>query len=394
MTRVTNNSHMARKRTPNSLRQSGVRLRRLAESNVIGVAVADLKGRIIDANDTFLNFIGFSRQELASGTMRWDSLTPPEYLDLDRRAVDQLRRTGIALPWEKEFLHKRGDRISVMIGVATIDGTGGDIECVSFVLDISERKRLERQLYLAKVAAEAVNQAKHQFLANKSHELRTQLNGIIGMTDLALQTQLTSEQLEYLETVKASSGSLLTLINDILDFSTMDAGKLELKICEFNLRDCLESVLRTLAVLAEEKGLKFLYEVAADVPEIVYGDPARLRQILINLVGNAIKFTNKGEVAIKVRTAPEESFLHFTVSDSGIGIPKDKLQSILAPFTQADNSSTRKFGGTGLGLTLSAWLAATMGGSLWVDSQVGHGSHFHFTIQLKTAAAKEGGLQG
>jgi signal transduction histidine kinase len=149
-----------------------------------------------------------------------------------------------------------------------------------------------------------------------------------------------------------------------------------------------------LAVLAEQKGLKFLFEVAADVPEIVCGDPARLRQILINLVGNAIKFTDKGEVAIKVRTAPEKGLLHFTVSDTGIGIPEDKRESIFAPFTQADNSSTRKFGGIGLGLTLSAWLAATMGGSLWVDSQVGHGSHFHLTIQLKTAAAKEGGLQG
>jgi PAS domain S-box-containing protein len=394
MTRGTNDSQMPRKQTPNSLRQSGVRLRRLAESNVIGVAVADLKGKIIDANDAFLNFIGFSRQELASGTMRWDSLTPPEYLDLDRRAVDQLRRTGIALPWEKEFLHKRGDRISVIIGVATIDGTGGDIECVSFVLDISERKRLERQLHIAKVAGEAANKAKSQFLANISHELRTPLNGILGMTYLALQTLLTSEQREYLETVKASADSLLTLIDDILDFSTIDAGKIELKIVEFNLRDCLKSVLRMLAVLAEQKGLKFLFEVAADVPEIVCGDPARLRQILINLVGNAIKFTDKGEVAIKVRTAPEKGLLHFTVSDTGIGIPEDKRESIFAPFTQADNSSTRKFGGIGLGLTLSAWLAATMGGSLWVDSQVGHGSHFHLTIQLKTAAAKEGGLQG
>src|ERR1700676_2154329 len=377
-------SHMPRKRTPNFLRQSEARLRRLAESNVIGVAVGDLNGKIIDANDAILKLIGYSRQELASGTLRWDTLTPPEHAESDQRAVEQLRSTGIALPWEKEFLHKDGGRSVVIIGAATIDGAGGDFECVSFVLDISERKRLERQLHIAKVASEAANQAKRQFLANISHELRTPLNGILGMTDLALQTQLTAEQLEYLKTVKASSELLLTLIEDILDFSTIDAGNIGLKIVGFNLRDCLESVIRTPAVLAEQKGLKFLYEVAADVPDIVFGDPARLRQILINLVGNAIKFTDKGEVAIKVRTSPEAGFLHFTVSDTRIGTLNHKRESNFPPFTQSDNSSTRKFGGTGLGLTISAWLAATLGGSLWVDSQVGRGSHFHFTIQVKT----------
>ena len=375
---------MPRKRTPNSLRQSETRFRRLAESNIIGVAVGDLNGKIIDANDAILKLIGYSRQELASGTLRWDTLTPPEHAESDQRAVEQLRSTGIALPWEKEFLHKDGERSVVIIGIAAIERAGGNIECVSFVLDISERKRLERQLHIAKVAGEAANKAKSQFLANISHELRTPLNGILGMTYLALQTLLTSEQREYLETVKASSDFLLTLIDNILDFSTIDAGKIELKIVEFNLRDCLKSVLRMLAVRAEQKGLKFLYEVTANVPDIVFGDLARLRQILINLVGNAIKFTDKGEVAIKVRTSPEAGYLHFTVSDTGIGIPEDKRESIFAPFTQADNSSTRKFGGTGLGLTISAWLAATMGGSLWVDSQVGRGSHFHFTIQVKT----------
>ena len=385
---------MPRKRTPNFLRQSEARLRRLAESNVIGVAVGDLNGKIIEANDAFLKVIGYSRQELASGTIRWDTLTPPEHAESDQRAVEQLRSTGIALPWEKEFFHKGGERSVVIIGVATIEDSGGNIECVSFVLDISERKRLERHLHIAKVAAQAANQAKSQFLANISHELRTPLNGIMGMTDLALQTQLTSEQLEYLETVKASSESLLTLINGILNFSTVDTGKIELTIVEFNLRDCLKSVLRMLGVLADKKGLKLLHEVAADIPEIVCGDPTRLREILINLVDNAIKFTDTGEVAIKVRTAPEQGLLHFTVSDTGIGIPEDKRESIFAPFTQVDNSSTRRFGGTGLGLTISARLAATMGGSLWMDSQVGRGSHFHFTLPVTSTADKEGRLQG
>jgi signal transduction histidine kinase len=187
---------------------------------------------------------------------------------------------------------------------------------------------------------------------------------------------------------------LLTLINGILNFSTIDTGKIELTIVEFNLRDCLKSVLRTPGVLADKKGLKLLHEVAADIPEIVCGDPTRLREILINLVDNAIKFTDTGEVAIKVRTAPEQGLLHFTVSDTGIGIPEDKRESIFAPFTQVDNSSTRRFGGTGLGLTISARLAATLGGSLWMDSQVGRGSHFHFTMPVTSAAAMEGRLQG
>jgi PAS domain S-box-containing protein len=384
---------MPRKRARNSLRQNEARLRRLAESNIIGVVVGDLKGKIIDANDAFLKLIGYSRQELASGTIRWDTLTPPEHAESDQRAVEQLRSMGIALPWEKEFFHKSGERSVVIIGAATIGGAGDNIECVSFVLDISERKRLERQLHVAKVAAEAANQAKSQFLANISHELRTPLNGILGMTYLALQTELTAEQREYLETVMASSESLLAQINGILNFSTIDTGKIELKIARFHLRDCLKSVLRMPAVLAEKKGLKLVHEVAANVPEIVFGDSIRLQEILINLVDNAIKFTHKGQVAIQVQTAPEEGLLHFTVSDTGIGIPKDKRESIFAPFTQADNSSTRRFGGSGLGLTISERLVATMGGSLWVDSQVGHGSHFHFTIQAKRAAAKEGRLQ-
>jgi CheY-like chemotaxis protein len=207
----------------------------------------------------------------------------------------------------------------------------------------------------------------------------------MGMTDLALETHLEPEQREYLETVKMSADSLLTVINDILDFSKIEAGKIDLEAVAFNIRDCLETSLKTLALRADEKGLELLCEVAPEVPEIVLGDSGRLRQVIINLVGNAIKFTDKGEVALKVQVEAvheRSRTMRFTVADSGIGISKEKLQLIFDPFSQADSSTTRKYGGTGLGLTISSRLVSMMGGKIWVESEVGQGSQFHFTAKL------------
>ena len=254
------------------------------------------------------------------------------------------------------------------------------------------RKQVEKDLLDAKERAEAASRAKSEFLANMSHEIRTPLNGVMGMTDLALETSLTREQREYLDTVKTSSEALLVVINDILDFSKIEAGRIELDALEFDLRDCLESALRTISVRADEKGLELLCEVAPEVPEVVKGDAGRLRQVVINLVGNAIKFTDVGEVALRVQADVEhgaDGLLHFTVSDTGIGIPEDKCDAIFAPFAQADTSTTRKYGGTGLGLTISNRLVAMMGGAMWVRSEVGKGSHFHFTAHLTAASAKE-----
>jgi two-component system, sensor histidine kinase and response regulator len=370
------------------------RYRLLFERSLAGVYRINLDGRIVDCNDACARIVGYaSRDELLANAVS-SAYSSPDDLS---QFISRLRAERSLTNFERRLLRRDGIPVWVLENANLLPGGSGSAEMIEGTMfDITERKRAEEELQHAKEAAEAASRAKSEFLANMSHEIRTPMNGIIGMTELALETELSAEQHEYLSMVKTSADSLLTVINDILDFSKIEAGKLDLDATSFSVRDHLEETARSFAVAAATKGLELVCDIRPDVPHDVVGDPARLGQVIVNLLGNAVKFTDRGEVVLHVETGEKTSqglLLHFSIQDSGIGISKDKQKLIFEAFAQADSSSRRKYGGTGLGLTISLRLVEMMGGRIWVESEAGQGSTFHFTaifqLPQKSAARKE-----
>jgi len=378
-----------RRRAEGELRRGEEQFRTLADSIPQLAWMARPDGYIFWYNRRWYDYTGTTLEQMEG--WGWQSVHDPAELP---RVVETIKASfASGEPWECTFPLRRHDgvfrwHLSRMLPVK--DEAGRVTLWFGSNTDITEHKQLESTLREAKEAAEAATRSKSEFLANMSHEIRTPMNGILGMTGLALETDLTAEQREYLGMVESSAESLLIILNDILDFSKIEAGKLDLDPVPFSLRDCLDGTLKEQALRAHAKGLELACRIAPDTPDALMGDAGRLRQVAANLISNAIKFTERGEVIVSADVARGGDgglTLHIAVADTGVGIPADKLAVIFDPFEQADGSTTRRYGGTGLGLTISAKLVALMGGRIWVESEPGRGSTFHFTVAIREADA-------
>jgi len=369
-----------RKSAEEAQRVSEARLSALLENSPAPIFIKDCEGRYLKVNRQFESCYRLPADQILGRTDQ--DLFSSEQASMFRSSDLEVFQSKTSLQFEETAVDGGRQRTSLVVKFPLFDAVGEPYAICGIATDITERKGIEKELRAAKEIAEAGNRAKSQFLANVSHEIRTPMNGIIGLTRLVLDTDLTSEQREYLEMAQLASESLLTIIRDILDFSKIEAGRLALDSIQFDPRRIVREVISTCNVSALERGLALNSYVHNDVPSSLVGDPTRLRQIILNLLSNAIKFTHEGCVDLNISmlsSGEDQVALDLSVTDTGIGIPTDKQTVIFQPFVQADGSTTRRYGGTGLGLTIAAELAEMMGGRIWVESEVGHGSTFHFT---------------